>query len=40
MKSQYNLQLGDTKIILKEMIKKNQKVDMIFTSPPFWGVIG
>ena len=33
MESQYNLHLGDTKIILNEMIEKGEKVDMIFTSP-------
>ena len=31
MESQYKLQLGDTKIVLKEMIEKGEKVDMIFT---------
>jgi DNA modification methylase len=38
MKSQYNLQLGDTKKILTDMISRNEKVDMIFTSPPYYSM--
>jgi DNA modification methylase len=38
MESQYNLHLGDTKIILNEMIEKGEKVDMIFTSPPYFSM--
>jgi len=38
MESQYKLQLGDTKIVLKEMIEKGEKVDMIFTSPPYFSM--
>jgi len=34
MESQYKLHLGDTKIILKDMIDRGEKVDMIFTSTP------
>ena len=30
MESQYKLHLGDTKIILKDMIDRGEKVDMIF----------
>ena len=33
MKSQYEVILGDTKNVLKEMIEKGERVDMIFTSP-------
>ena len=36
MKSQYKLHLGNTKNVLDEMIKNQQKVDMIFTSPPYF----
>ena len=38
MKSQYNLQLGDTKKILTDMISRNEKVDMIFTSPLYYSM--
>ncbi len=36
MKSQYKLHLGNTKNVLDEMLKNQQKVDMIFTSPPYF----
>jgi len=38
MESKYKLVLGNTKIVLDEMITKNQKVDMIFTSPPYYAM--
>ena len=38
MESQYKLQLGDTKIVLKDMIERGEKVDMIFTSPPYFSM--
>jgi DNA modification methylase len=38
MKSQYEVILGDTKNVLKEMIESNEKVDMIFTSPPYYSM--
>ena len=36
MKSQYKLHLGNTKNVLDEMIKNEQMVDTIFTSPPYF----
>ena len=36
MKSKYKLHLGNTKIVLDDMINRNEKVDMIFTSPPYF----
>jgi site-specific DNA-methyltransferase (adenine-specific) len=36
LESQYKLHLGNTKNILDDMISKNEKVDMIFTSPPYF----
>ena len=38
MKSQYKLHLGDTKKIVKEMIKNGDMVDAIFTSPPYFSM--
>ena len=38
MKSQYDLQLGDTKKIITDMISRGEKVDMIFTSPPYYSM--
>lgn len=38
MESQYKLFLGDTKDVLKQMITKGEKVDMIFTSPPYYSM--
>ena len=38
MESKYKLVLGNTKIVLDEMISKEQKVDMIFTSPPYYAM--
>ena len=38
MESQYNLQLGDTKKIITDMISRGEKVDMIFTSPPYYSM--
>ena len=38
MESQYNLQLGDTKKIIIDMISRGEKVDMIFTSPPYYSM--
>ena len=38
MESKYKLVLGNTKIVLDDMIKENQKVDMIFTSPPYYAM--
>ena len=38
MESKYKLVLGNTKIVLDEMISKDQKVDMIFTSPPYYAM--
>ena len=38
MKSQYDVILGDTKNVLKEMIETGEKVDMIFTSPPYYSM--
>ena len=38
MKSQYEVILGDTKNVLKEMIEKGERVDMIFTSPPYYSM--
>ena len=38
MKSQYEVILGDTKNVLKEMIETGEKVDMIFTSPPYYSM--
>ena len=36
MKSKYKLHLGNTKTVLDEMINRNEKIDMIFTSPPYF----
>jgi len=36
MKSKYKLHLGNTKTVLDEMISRDEKVDMIFTSPPYF----
>ena len=38
MKSQYKLHLGDTKKIISSMIEDGKKVDMIFTSPPYFSM--
>ena len=38
MKSQYKLHLGNTKKIITDMINRNEKVDMIFTSPPYYSM--
>lgn len=38
MKSQYDLILGDTKKIITDMISRGEKVDMIFTSPPYYSM--
>ena len=38
MKSQYKLHLGNTKKIITDMIDRNEKVDMIFTSPPYYSM--
>ena len=38
MESQYELFLGDTKIVLQGMLDRGEKVDMIFTSPPYYSM--
>lgn len=38
MESQYKLFLGDTKNVLQNMIERGEKVDMIFTSPPYYSM--
>ena len=38
MKSKYKLHLGNTKTVLDEMISRDEKVDMIFTSPPYFAL--
>ena len=36
MKDKYKLYLGETKEIISKMVEKNELVDMIFTSPPYY----
>jgi DNA modification methylase len=38
MESQYELHLGDTKEVLQKMFENGEKVDMIFTSPPYFSM--
>ena len=38
MESKYKLHLGNTKNVLDLMIEKDEKVDMIFTSPPYYAM--
>ena len=38
MESKYKLHLGNTKNVLDSMIEKKEKVDMIFTSPPYYAM--
>ena len=38
MKSQYKLHLGNSKKIISSMIEEDDKVDMIFTSPPYFSM--
>lgn len=38
MESQYELHLGDTKDVLQKMVDRGEKVDMIFTSPPYFSM--